>query len=396
MKEEGMKQERMKWEGRNRGGLKSGLRFPLSLFILFAFSVMPAFAWWDFSPYIEHQDLLSRSIDIAAERYPDMAAEIAAFRDELLSGTHDEDYDEDETNGSYSDYSGYCAAVPGAWWPTATRQLNAIQWVNDGLNPDNWAAAVGTYPSSKSDAYYKLGHVLHNLQDLFVPAHAHISPHGSGTSGLVENHSWPVYLDNFELWCEVTDNELSRAQPGRIPEAGLDTLMVAAATFSSTDNESAAFYPDRYYAPPDAPGAWGRYRPYPSGGYPCGNDRIDNDLANSWSLYIVPRCCEVTAAALRALFVACAAVEEPSAMPSPAPKLRLSSPVSAGSPIRVTGLDAPATLTLLDVAGRAVARLTIISHSVSCPSVPAGTYACRITTGSTTCTQPIVVVASDH
>ena len=364
--------------------------------LVIAAAAGPLFAWWDFSPYTEHQDLMSRSIDIVAERYPDMAAEVTAYRDELLSGTHDEDFDSDETNGSYTDYSGYCAAVPGAWWPTATRPLNAIQWVNDNQNPNCWDAAVAAYGPDRSDAYYKLGHVLHNLQDLFVPAHAHISPHGSGTSGLVENHSWPLYFDNFEQWDEVTDNELNLAQASRIPEAELDTLMVAAATFSSTDNDSAAFYPSQYYAPPDAPGEWGRYRPYPSGGYPCGNDQIDNDLANAWSLYIVPRCCEVAAAGLRAFYVACnpKAIEEPSALPPPVPKLRLNSPVCPGSPIHVTGLNAPATIALLDVSGRAVARLAIApSQPALCPALPSGVYACRITSGSKTFTQPITVVA---
>lgn len=216
---------------------------------------------------------------------------------------------------------------------------------------------------------------------------------------MVENHSWPAYFDNFEEWCEVTDNELNLAQPGRIPEAELDTLMVAAVTFSSTDNDSAAFYPSQYFAPPDAPGGWGRYRPYPSGGYPCGNDQIDNDLANAWSLYIVPRCCEYAAAGLRAFYVACnpTAIEEPSALPSPVPKLRLSSPVCAGSPIRITGLNAPATVTLLNLSGRTVTRLTIsASQPTLCPALPAGIYACRITTSSRTFTQPLIIVAPTH
>lgn len=359
----------------------------------------PLFAWWDFSPYTEHQDLMSRSIDIVAERYPGMAAEVTAYRDQLLSGTHDEDFDSDETNGSYSDYSGFCAALPDAWWPTATRPLNAIQWVHDNLNPNYWDAAVAAYGSSRSDAYYKLGHIMHNLQDLFVPAHAHISPHGSATSGLVENHSWPLYFDNFEQYDEVTENELGLAEPSRIPEAELDTLMVAAATFSATDNDSAAFYPSQYYAQPDAPGEWGRYRPYPSGGYPCGNDRIDNDLANGWSLYIVPRCCEVAAGAIRNFYVTCnpTAVAEPPSVPSPARKVRLSSPVCAGSPIRITGLKTPATITLLDISGRFVARLAITpSQPAACPVLPAGIYACRITVGGNTFTQPLVVATTTH
>jgi hypothetical protein len=363
---------------------------------LLALLAGPASAWWDFSPYTEHQDLMSRSIDIVAERFPDMATEVSAYRDELLSGTHDEDYDEDETNGSYCDYSGYCVAVPGAWWPTATRPLNAIQWVHDNQNPNHWDAAVVAYSSNRSDAYYKLGHILHNLQDLFVPAHAHISPHGSGTNGLVENHSWPLYFDNFEQYSEVTDNELNLAQSSRIPEAELDTLMVAAATFSATDNDSAVFYPTQYYAQPDGPGGWGRYRPYPSGGYPCGNDRINNALANAWSLYIVPRCCEVAAAAIRNFYVTCnpTATEEPSVWPSPVLRLQLSSPVRAGAPIRITGLNAPATITLLDLSGRTVARLAIAaSQPALCPALRPAIYACRVTTSGKTITQPLIVVA---
>jgi len=176
-------------------------------------------------------------------------------------------------------------------------------------------------------------------------------------------------------------------------------LMIVAAMFSSTDYDSASFYPTQYFAPPDAPGGWGRYKPYPSGGYPCGNDRIDNGLANAWSLYIVPRCCEVAAGAIRNFYVTCnpTAVEEPPALPSPAPKLRLSSPVSSGSPLRITGLNSMATITLLDISGRTVARLAIAaSQSALCPALPPGIYACRITTGNTTFTQSLIVVAPTH
>lgn len=279
----------------------------------------PALAWWDLWPYLEHQDMLDRSITIAAERFPDMASELSSYHDELLLGTHDEDFDSDETNGSYCDYSGFCPAAPGAWWPTARRRLNAIEWVLDSLNPNHWSAAIVTYPLSRSDAYYMLGHIIHNLQDLFVPAHSHIAPHGIGTSGLVENHSWPGYFDRFEQYSEVTANELERARADRIPEGALETLMVRAAVFSRTDVESVGFEPTRYYADPDTAGGWGRYRPYPSGGYPCGSDRIDNSQASDWSLHLVPACCEYAAAALRNFYLACnpTAVLEP-ATPLPA------------------------------------------------------------------------------
>lgn len=355
-----------------------------ALFIVAA-AAGPLFAWWDVWPYLEHQALMSRSIDIAAERYQDMAVEITAYRDELLSGAHDEDFDSDGSNGSYCDYSGFCAVIPDAWWPTAARPLNAIQWIHDSGNPNCWDSAVAAYARNRADAYHRLGHIEHNLQDLFIPAHSHISPHGSGTGNLVENHSWPTYPDNFEQWCEVNDHELKLARADRIPVGGRETLMKAAAVFSSTDNESAAFYPSQYYAMPDAPGGWGRYRPYPSGGHPCGYDNVDNDCANSWSEYLVPRCCEVAAAAIRTFYLA-------GNLPN-SQGLRVESPVKVGSPFRIIGLDAPATIALVDITGRVVARLSISpSESVLCPSIPAGPYGCQVSVGGATFTQPIVVV----
>ncbi len=273
--------------------------------VLLAVGAGPLLGWWDFWPYTEHQAMMSRSVDICAERYPEMAAEVAAYRAELKSGAHDEDFDSDEVNGSYSDYSGYSPAVPAAWWPTARRRLNAVQWVLDSLNPNNWNAAVARYATDKAAAYYMLGHIVHNLQDLFVPAHSHISPHGLGTGGLVENHSWPGYFDNFEQYCEVNDDELGSARSDRIPEAPLESLLVWAAVLSNTDVESIGFLPSEYYAHPDTAGGWGRYRPYPSGGYPCGRDRINNSLADAWSRWLVPLCCEYGAGALRSFYLAC-------------------------------------------------------------------------------------------
>ena len=347
-----------------------------------------ASGWWDTWPYLEHQDLLDRSIDIAMARYPDMAAEVDGYRDELLSGTHDEDYDEDAVNGPYCDYSGYCVAVPGAYWPTATRPLDAIEWVHDSLNPNNWDAAVLDYGPDRAAAYYRLGHILHNLQDLFVPAHAHISPHGSGTGGLVENHSWPLYVDNFEQWCEVTATELGRAEAARIPEASLDTLMVRAAVFAVTDAESAGFLVSQYHAPPDAPGEWGRYRPYPSGGYPCGNDRIDNDLANGWSLWLVPACCEHAAGAIRAFWLECNPTGVAAPAPRPAPAaFRLRSPARPGAVLFESA--APVRTRFIGVDGRvrAVASGTV----VRCPALPAGTWCVRVETGRETFCRQLVV-----
>jgi hypothetical protein len=261
--------------------------------------------WWETWPYNDHQAITSKAIDIAAQRWQEMASEINNFRDEMKQGSHDEDYGSDTLYGSSSDYSAYNPLVPDAYWLTAQLHLNALQWIRAWQNPYSWDVALSLYGSNPGAAYLALGHVLHNLEDLFVPAHSFLGPHGSGTGGLVYNHSWPLYFDNFEQYCEVTSNELNRSDPNRIPDNILspESLMVLASIFATTDQESLNYYPNQYFAQPDSAGDWGKYRPYPYQGYPCGNDNIDNDIANAWSLFIVPRCVEYTAAVIRLFYV---------------------------------------------------------------------------------------------
>ena len=260
-----------------------------------------AAAWWDIWPWEEHQWMADRAVDIAMERFPELAAEIDQYREQIMDGTHDEDFDSDPSFGSSADYSALCPAVPRAYWPIAQLPLNAIQWIHAAVNPCSWEKAIGAYPSDKATAYYRLGRVMHNLQDLFVPAHVYVAPHGLGSGGLVYNHSWPLYFDNFEQWCEVNDHELGLANPDLIPVRlrNVNRLMAVAAYFTFRDAPGKNYYPSSYYDPPDRKGEWGKYIPHPYGGYPSGYDSIDNELANDWSLRQVPRCCEFCAALIK-------------------------------------------------------------------------------------------------
>jgi hypothetical protein len=264
-------------------------------------------AWWDFWPYTEHQDLTNRGITLAQERFPEMAQELATFRDQMVQGSHDEDYASNPRYGDAADYSAYCPSVPRAYWPIAQLPLNAPQWVGKKVNPNNWFAAVRVYESNRRNGYYKLGRILHNLEDVFVPAHVFVAPHGSGTEGLVENHSWPLYFDNFEQWCEVSQQTLSLANPDNIPTGLTDpfSFIVDAAEFTSSDQPDCGYVPTDYYAVPDQPGTWGKYKPYPSQGYPCGHDAVDNSTANRWSTVLVPRCVEYVAGMIKLYYDTC-------------------------------------------------------------------------------------------
>lgn len=343
-----------------------------------------ALGWWDFWPYTEHQDLTDKSVDIAIERWPGMADELERYRGELRQGSHDEDFGQDTLYGSSADYSAYSIHLPGAWWPTARLPLNALQWVRAPENPFSWDRALAQYPSDPAAAWLAVGHVLHNLQDLFVPAHAFVAPHGPGTGGLVRNHSWPLYFDNFEQWCEVSANELGRARPERVPTglAAVESLLVRAARFAATDQDSLDYYPSLFHAPPDSVGGWGRYRPYPSGSYPCGEDRIDNNLANAWSLFIVPACVEHGAGLIRHFHELnqVGTREQPASLPPAAGCAVIPNP--SRGPVRIVGLPADRPLEVFDTSGRTVRRLGTAMRWDGCDNsgrpVPPGVYlVCR-------------------
>jgi hypothetical protein len=248
---------------------------------------------------------------------------------------------------------------------------------------------------------------MHNLEDLFVPAHSFIAPHGSGTSGLVDNHSWPLYFDNFEQYDEVTENELGRADPNRIPEAYQtpETLMIQASLYVTSDQDSLGYYPGTYYAAPDFAGDWGKYRPYPYNGYPCGEDMIDNGIANTWSLFIVPRCVESNAALIRLFWelTHTAVAETPVAAAGRLTFSAAPNPFSSRVTLRIANSTRHTPLSALvirDASGRRIRELRMTAGDAQSVvwngtddlgrAVPAGVYYCQSAGAECSEVRPIV------
>jgi len=95
--------------------------------------------------------------------------------------------------------------------------LNSLQWGN-GSSPYNeydWMDAIEHYLSgNKTDAYFTLGHVVHLLEDLSVPAHTHLDIH-AGAFGLGG--------DDFENYCnDLTPGQYTSSLP--VPQA-VDTII---------------------------------------------------------------------------------------------------------------------------------------------------------------------------
>jgi hypothetical protein len=107
------------------------------------------------------------------------------------------------------DFNGKKKGVPYykhyTWWrtlekgtdvtkPSGGRYAGALEWARNGAvenwnitNPFNWEGAINAYDythSSRSEAYYRLGHVLHLLTDMAEPDHVFNMPHAGSSKGL--------------------------------------------------------------------------------------------------------------------------------------------------------------------------------------------------------------------
>jgi len=111
--------------------------------------------------------------------------------------------------------------------------VNSLQWGN-GSSPYNeydWQDAIEHYlNSNKEEAYFALGHVVHLLEDLSVPAHTHLDIH-AGAFGLGG--------DDFENYCnDLTPDQYTSSLP--VPQAA-DSIIYFDDLVSFWDNPGTPF-----------------------------------------------------------------------------------------------------------------------------------------------------------
>jgi hypothetical protein len=118
--------------------------------------------------------------------------------------------------------------------PEGGRYPGALEWARNGAvsswsrdNPFNWEGAIRAYDythSSRSEAYYRMGHVLHLLTDMAEPDHALNEPHPGSSYGI------PDDLDFFigDKLYEVILEDLKPMEMGVIKKAKISWLLYAA------------------------------------------------------------------------------------------------------------------------------------------------------------------------
>ncbi len=110
---------------------------------------------------------------------------------------------EDTLSGWFRGYSHGYDPVTGFKWPGAV--ATTIEWANSSLNSLSWDKAITLYKAgSKAEAYECLGHLLHLLEDMSIPAHIKVINHGisinklkSGT--IVDPDLLTLIVDEYEL-----------------------------------------------------------------------------------------------------------------------------------------------------------------------------------------------------
>ena len=182
----------------------------------------------------------------------------------------------DPWSGWYRGFSHGYDPLTGYRWPNA--QGTPIEWANSPNNTFTLNNAVALYRrGQRAEAYECLGHVLHLLMDLSVPAHVKVVSHGAVLSQRKTGYQWDpdvvsITIDEYEM---ALNGGLENSFISVIPDMHdvfVNALMRAKSSNIGRNRESlpdffhglamlAASSPDvnNYYSAPDAQGNFGHY-----------------------------------------------------------------------------------------------------------------------------------------
>lgn len=149
-----------------------------------------------------HRWLTRQAVELLVARDPGRFAELSRFVEEVVDGSEHEDdliLDGDDDPRTMRVMRHFFRPTDGAGLTFGDRLfVNSYEW---GVLPNlqnrwGWEDALERYREGDlAGAYFALGHVIHLVQDLTVPAHSHLDVHG------------PPFGDDYESY--VTSRMLS-------------------------------------------------------------------------------------------------------------------------------------------------------------------------------------------
>lgn len=180
--------------------------------------VRPAGAY---DPRFTHRWITRQAARLLVESYPGRYDELLTYVDAVAAGAQHEDDpildgDDDPTTMRVMRHFFHGADEHGLIY--GDQQFpSSYDWAHDttGQNAWSWQAGLDAYAAGdREHAYFVLGHMVHLIQDLTVPAHSHLDAHG------------PPQGDDFESYCTSQmisefESRLPLPAPGTpIPEFG--------------------------------------------------------------------------------------------------------------------------------------------------------------------------------
>ncbi len=144
-----------------------------------------------------HPWLTREAVNYLLATHPDPYRDLANHLPSLEAGAeHEDDLFLDNDRDPLTARSGrhFYRPTDGAGLTMGeTSYVSSYTW-GAKANPGNewdWFDALDAYRAGdQPEAYFALGHVLHLLQDLTVPAHVHLDVHGPPAGDDYENYTW--------------------------------------------------------------------------------------------------------------------------------------------------------------------------------------------------------------
>ncbi len=209
----------------------------LLAFCLSSISARPADAY-DAQPV--HRWLMRMAIERLVEAYPGQYDELLEYLDRLVDGAEHEDdliLDGDDDPTTLRVERHFYRPTDGAGLAMDDEQFpSSYAW---GVLPSEgnqwgWDDAMEAYRKGDlEEAMFALGHVVHLVQDLTVPAHTHLDVHG------------PPYGDDYEVYCTAqTPDEHTSYLP--LPPEGAPIPQFANALAAWQATSEASYYRNLY------------------------------------------------------------------------------------------------------------------------------------------------------
>lgn len=158
-----------------------------------------------YDPRFTHRWLTRQAARLLVEAYPGRYDELLAHIDAVAAGAQHEDDpildgDDDPTTMRVMRHFFHGADEHGLQYggePFPSSYDWALGLAGD--NEWNWQAGLEAYAAGDAEhAYFVLGHMVHLIQDLTVPAHSHLDSHGPPSGDDYESYCTSQMLSEFE------------------------------------------------------------------------------------------------------------------------------------------------------------------------------------------------------